>query len=203
MSATVLDRRGEAEVAGRREAFLKWQCRVRQIAMREAMGRPDDAVMPAVTLPGESEPLGHVITVMSKAPAFSMTPELRHLAKSTHDPAQRREKAVRLFSAAYYQRPREFSDLLTATFPASSKGGAAIRAAGRCMLTFDAYGQLWKLDCEVSLLAPRHPLHDATWWHNQLFNPSLAADTTILAFGPDWRTAQCEPDPTRGNMRMT
>ena len=203
MSTTVLDRREEAAAAARREAFLKWQCRVRQIAMREAMGRPDEAVMPAVTLPGDSAPLGHVITVMSKAPAFSMTPELRHLAKSTHDPAQRREKAVRLFSAAYYQRPGEFSDLLTATFPASSKGAAAIRSAGRCMLTFDAYSQHWQLDCEVGVLAPRHPLHDATWWHNQLFNPSLSADTVILAFDPDWHTARAEPDPGAGRIRMT
>ena len=199
MSTTLLDRRVEAASATRREAFLKWQCRVRQIAMREAMGRPDGAVMPAVTLPGGSEPLGHVITVMSKAPAFSMTPELRHLAMSTHDPAERREKAVRLFSAAYYQRPREFSDQLTATFPATSKGAAAILTACHCTLTFDAYGQLWWFDCEVAVLAPRHPLYDATWWHNRLFNPSLSADTVILAFAPDWRTARAEPDPAAGN----
>ena len=195
MGATVLDRREEAEAAVMRDAFLRWQCRVRQISMREAMGRPDDAVMPAVTLPGEDESLGHVITVMSKAPAFSKVPELRHIVKSTHDPAQRREKGVRLFSAAYYQQPREFADLLTATFPAASKGAASIRGAGRCKLTFDAYAQRWELDCGVTLLTPRHPLHEATWWHNQLFNPSLSAETQILAFEPVWRTALAEPDP--------
>ena len=37
-----------------RDSFLRWQCRVRQIAMREASGRPDDAVTPALTLPGQA-----------------------------------------------------------------------------------------------------------------------------------------------------
>ena len=51
-----------------RDSFLRWQCRVRQIMMRDGRGRPGDAVMPAVTLPGDDAPMGHIITVMSKVP---------------------------------------------------------------------------------------------------------------------------------------
>jgi hypothetical protein len=29
-----------------KDAFLRWQCRVRMMAMRDKQGRPDDAVMP-------------------------------------------------------------------------------------------------------------------------------------------------------------
>ena len=29
-----------------KQAFLKWQCRVRQMAMRDNFGRPDDGITP-------------------------------------------------------------------------------------------------------------------------------------------------------------
>ena len=129
-----------------RDHFLGWQCRVRQLMMREAAGRPGDAVMPALTLAGAREPIGHVITVMSKSPRYSKTPELKHMARRTNDPAQRREAALAYLSEAYYQKPAEFSDMLTATFPPGSPGAATIREAGRVTLTFAAYSQRYDLD---------------------------------------------------------
>jgi len=178
-----------------REAFLKWQCRVRQISMRENMGRPDDACTPELTLAGDSEPLGHVITVMSKLPAFSKTPEFKHMVKRTHDPAQRRDKAIELFSETYYQKGREFSDILTATFPPDSEGALKIRRAGECTLTFDAYNQRYELQCKVWRLARKNPLYQATWWHNQLFNPGLSGEAVILGFEPDWDASSADPSP--------
>ena len=97
--------------------------------MREDMGRPGGAIIAALTLACETQPMGHVITLMLKAPAYSKTPEMRHIAASTYDPAQRREKALELFSDTYYQNPREFSDVLTTIFPPHSPGAAAICAA--------------------------------------------------------------------------
>ena len=105
-----------------RKAFLRWQCRVRQMSMREQDGRPDDAIMPSVTLPGDDAPMGHIITVMSKSPGYSVTAELVHMSAKTNDPAQRRENALRFLSAGYYQKGEEFSDILTATFPPGSPG---------------------------------------------------------------------------------
>ena len=169
-----------------RNAFLRWQCRVRQIAMRENMGHPDDAITPALTLPGETEPTRHIITVLSKAPPFSTTPELQHMFRCTHDPAQRREKAIRFFAEIYYQKAREFSDILTATFPPVSPGAADISAAGNCALTFEAYGQRYDLLCKVWTLDKTNPLYQATWWHNMLFNPNMHPNTLIIGFEPDW-----------------
>jgi len=173
--------------------FLRWQCRVRQIAMRESMGRPDDAVTPALTPAGYAEPMGHIITVMSKWGAYSKTPELKHMVKRTHDPAQRRDKAIQFFSETYYQHAKEFSDALTATFPAASPGAQKIAAAKECTLSFDAYNQRFDLVCKVSTLAATHPLFQATMWHNLLFNPSLSPDTQVLAFEPDWDRSTAEP----------
>ena len=177
-----------------RKAFLKWQCRVRQIAMRDNHGRPDDAITPALFLPGEAEPMGHIITLLNKSPGYSVTPELLHMAKKTNDPAQRRDQAIRFFSATYYQKAAEFSDILTATFPPGSPGAAAIREAETVRLRFDAYAQVFDLNCRVWKLAPHNPLHQATFAHNQLFNPALAPDTEVLGFEPDWDASTSEPE---------
>lgn len=169
--------------------FLKWQCRVRQLAMRDADGRPDDAISPAVILPGESEALGHIITVLNKSPGHSETPELEFMAAKTNDPAQRRDQAIRYLSATYYQKASEFSDILTATFPPGSEGASRLRAADRVTLVFEAYAQRYELDCKVWKLTSRNPLHRSTMAHNRLFNPGLPGDTVVLAFEPDWNNS--------------
>ena len=132
-----------------RLAFLKWQCRVRQVAMRDNHGRPDDSITPALFLPGETEPMGHIITLLNKSPGYSVTPELLHMAKKTNDPAQRRDQALQFFSATYYQKAAEFSDILTATFPPGSPGAATIRGAENVRLRFEAYTQVFDLTCKV------------------------------------------------------
>ncbi|MFC6486972.1 hypothetical protein [Nitratireductor sp. GCM10026969] len=169
-----------------RDAFLKWQCRVRQIAMRDNEGRPDAGIMPAVYLPGEPEPMSYIITILNKAPVHSATPELEHMSAKTNDPARRRDQAVEYLSASYYQKASEFSDMLTATFPAHSPGAAAIHTAGRVRLVFDAFAQRFELSCKVRRLAPGDPMYKATVAHNRLFNPALPAGTEVLGFEPDW-----------------
>lgn len=176
-----------------RKAFLRWQCRVRQMSMRDHDGRPDDAIMPAVILPDQDEPMGHIITVMNKSPAYSVTSELVHMAAKTNDPAQRRDTAIRFLSAGYYQNAVEFSDILTATFPSGSEGAAQIHQAGQCRLTFDAYAQQFDLTCKVWRLAPHNLLHQATVAHNKLFNPALPPDTEVLGFEPDWKNSSSDP----------
>jgi len=172
-----------------RQQFMKWQCRVRQLAMRDNHGRPDDAITPEVLITGEDAPMGHIITVMNKAPAYSLTAELQHMARKTHDPAQRREQALQFLSATYYQKQHEFSDILTATFLGDSKGAEKLHKAKNCTLTFDAYAQRFDLKCTVWRLADHNPLYQATLAHNQLFNPAIAPDTIILGFEPDWQAS--------------
>lgn len=185
----------DADADALRRAFLGWQCRVRQLMVREALGRPDDGVMPAVHLGDGDEPVGHIITVLSKAPAFSKVPEMRHIAQRTNDPAQWREDALKLLAEAHYQHADEFSDMLTATFPPDSPGAARLRAAQRVRLVFEAYRQRYELWCRVWRLAEHNPGYQATWWHNILFNPSLPRGTVVLGFQPDWAASSADPDP--------
>lgn len=177
-----------------RKGFLKWQCRVRQMAMRDADGRPDDAIMPRVFLPGSDEPFGHIITILNKAPGYSVTAEMTHMAAKTNDPAQRRDQALQFFSATYYQRAADFSDLLTATFPPASPGAARLREAGTVRLVFEAYAQTFDLTCKVWRLAAHNPLYQATMAHNRLFNPALPPDTEVLGFEPDWDASSSVPE---------
>lgn len=177
-----------------RKAFLRWQCRVRQTAMRDNEGRPDDGIIPAVYLADESEPMGHIITLLNKSPAYSVTAELVHMSAKTNDPAQRRDQAIRFFSAAYYQKAGEFSDILTATFPPESPGAARLRAADTVRLVFEAYAQRFDLTCKVWRLVDRNPLYQSTIAHNALFNPSLHPETVVLGFEPDWQASSSDPE---------
>jgi len=195
MQGSIAGSPGMAGAHPLRGAFLRWQCRVRQMMMRAEMGRPGDAIMPALTLPGAGEAMGQIITVMSRNPAHSRIPEMRHIATRTRDPAAIRDDALKLFSAAYYQKADTFSDILTATFPPGSDGAQTIRRAGRCTLTFEAFAQRWEIECRVWKLAAKNPLWQATYWHNALFNPSLPLDTVILGFEPDWAASSADPSP--------
>ncbi len=176
-----------------RDQFLRWQCRTRLLVMRDGQGRPDAPIMPDVFLPGEEETIGAVITILNKLPSYSVTPELLHMARKTNDPAQMRNQALQFFSATYYQKHREFSDILTATFQPGSPGAAKIREADRCTLVFEAYSQKFTLDCKVWRLAPHNALHEATMAHNRLFNPDLPAETVVLGFEPDWVASSATP----------
>lgn len=176
-----------------RDAFLRWQCRVRQMAMRDGGGMPDAGVMPTVLVGGQEA--GKIITVMNKLPAYSRTPEMQHMVKQTFDPAQRRSKAIELFSETYYQKAREFSDILCAVFQPGSQGAETLRKAGQVVLVFDHLNQRFEIPAKPWKLTRKNAYFQATWWHNHLFNPDLSEDVVILGFEPDWPAARATPSP--------
>ena len=149
-----------------RTAFLKWQCRVRQISMRDNHGRPDDAITPALILKGETEPMGHVITILNKSPGYSVTPEMLHMAAKTNDPAQRREQAIRFLSASYYQKGKRVLRYPDGDVPARLTGcgdGAGSRRRSAGILA--PYAQTFDLDVqslEACTSQPAFPGDDGT-----------------------------------------
>ena len=173
-----------------RESFLGWQCRARRSAMRQAGGRPNGAVVPRLRFAGEDDTGQPVVTVLCRRPERSVTPELRHMAKRTQDPAERREHAVRFFAAGFFSSWRDFSDTLTASFGPGSPTALRIAEAGECRLEFDAFAHRFGLECRAGRLGREHPFWAATWWHNQLFNPALHPQAEIIGFEPDWRRSQ-------------
>ena len=176
-----------------KDKFIKWQCHTRQMMMRDNQGRPDAAIMPEVYLAGQDVSLGALITILNKLPTYSQTPEMLHMARKTNDPAQARSQAIQFFSATFYQKFRQFSDVLSATFPPGSGGAAQLMEAGSCRLVFEAYAQRFDLDCTVTPLAQQSALYQATMAHNRLFNRGLSSETIVLGFEPDWEKSTATP----------
>ncbi|MDX1431786.1 MAG: hypothetical protein R3286_04990 [Gammaproteobacteria bacterium] len=176
-----------------RRAFLGWQCRIRQLAVRRDGGRPSPGMRPLARI-GERA-LGPVVVLMNKREPEAYTAELRHMRRRSNDPAERYASALAFLSAAYYQRPEEFSDRLTALFAAGSARARALGEAGHCLLEFDQYAQAFTLPCAVRDLDPDDPAWLATYWHNSLFNADIPGAIAVLEFAPDWRTASATPAP--------
>ena len=176
-----------------RDSFLRWQCRIRQIAMRSHDGRPSAGMTPLLSAADPNASGARIITVLCKRPEHSVTMEFRHMARRTHDPAERRDSALEFFAERYYQTAGEFSDTPTASFAPDSATAEALLSDRECRLAFEQFSQRFELHCTVRRLSRHNPLREATFWHNFLFNPRLDADCIILGFEPDW--AQSEADP--------
>lgn len=176
-----------------RHGFLGWQCRLRQLAVRQHSGKPTPGMCPVLHVAGRE--IGPVTVVLNKVDHQQDLSQFRFMAKRTHDPRERFKAAVDYLSATYFQTPASFTDCLTALFgPEATLPG---RIAGRddCMLAFTQFSQSFQLPCTATLLPADTPAYQATYWHNVLFNPATPGDARILAFTPDWARAQADPPP--------
>jgi len=169
-----------------RDAFLGWQVRVRQFAVRRDGGRPGPGATPSVwTLEGAELATGIVTVLVERDPRLS-TDTFRQIYRRTHDPAERRAAALETMAGEFFQQPEKFSDALTALFLPGSTLAERLIAENDCRLVFDDGATRFILTCRTEELAQDHPFHQATWYHNAMFNPNLPAAPQMLAFPPDW-----------------
>jgi hypothetical protein len=179
-----------------RDHFLGWQCRIRQIAMRQDGGRPSTGMRPRV-LTSLGRELSPALTVLlvPQEPEES-TAFLRFQVQKSRDPREVYEKGLAFLQAEYFQQPKEFSDRLTAVLPEDSALAEALVNEGTCVLEFDQFRQFYRLTCSAFELDASDPLRDASIWHNRIFNPSLPDDVRVLAFRPNWTVAEARPEPS-------
>jgi hypothetical protein len=178
-----------------RDHFLGWQCRIRQIAMRQEGGRPSPGMRPRVlTMLGRELSPALTVLIVPKEPAES-TAFFKFQVQKTPDPRDVYERGLAFLQADYFQQPREFSDTLTAVLTERSGIAAALLAEGTCVLEFEQFRQFYRLPSAVFALPADDPAREATLWHNRLFNPSLPDDVRVLAFRPDWVKAEARPRP--------
>ncbi len=175
-----------------RSQFLAWQCLVRQRAMRVGDGRPTSGMCPHLSLADGGSYSGQVTLLIIRAEAAHDVSQFRHMVQKTHDPADRYKAAIKYLSATYYQKPQEFSDEMTGLFSAEGLLARALCARGSCILEFSQFGSRYRLPCSVRELEENTQAHEATYWHNRLFNSRIPADIKILGFLPDWRDATFE-----------
>ena len=124
-----------------RDDFLAWQCRIRQIAMRQDGGRPSPGMRPRVR-DGSGRELSPALTVLivPRDPAES-TDFFRFQVLKTPDPRDLYERALTYLQADYFQQPAEFGDVLTAVLPRKVRACSApysrwtMRAGVRAVLT--------------------------------------------------------------------
>jgi hypothetical protein len=173
-----------------RDDFLGWQCRIRQIAMRQDGGRPSQGMRPRV-LDATGRELSPALTVLivPRDPAES-TDFFRFQVMKHADPRDLYQRALNYLQADYFQRPAEFGELLTAVLPPGSEVAARLLDDGRCVLAFEQFSQRYRLPCAAFEAETGEAIREATLWHNRLFNPSLPDDVLVLGFRPNWKSAE-------------
>jgi hypothetical protein len=173
-----------------RDEFIAWQCRIRQIAMRQEGGRPSPGMRPRV-LDMSGREIAQALTVLLiKRDPSESTDFFRFQVMKTADPRDLYERALGYLQADYFQQPAEFGDVLTAVLAPQSELAAKLIQDGRCVLSFEQFSQRYRLRCAVFETEPGEAIREATLWHNRLFNPSLPDDVSVLGFRPDWKSAE-------------
>lgn len=177
-----------------RDHFLAWQCRIRQIAMRQDGGRPSPGMRPRVLVAGREIAPALTVLMVLKEPEDS-TALFRFQVEKTSDPREVYQKGLALLQGDHFQTPGDFADKMTALLPKESTVAAKLGRARECVLEFDQFAQHYRLPCKVSRLRASDPAYQATLWHNRLFNPSLGDDVQVLSFKPEWGRGQATPKP--------
>ena len=175
-----------------REEFLAWQCRIRQIAMRQDGARPSPGMRPRLLDQAGRDMVPALTVLMIPRDPSESTAFFRFQVMRSADPRELYERALSFLQADYFQRPASFSDQLLAVLPEGSEIAAALTAQGRCILAFEQFSQAYRLPCAVSALQPGDAARDAAIWHNRLFNPALPETVHVVAFQPDWASAKAE-----------
>jgi len=176
----------EPAAAALRHDFIAWQCRIRQLAVRQFGGRPSSGMRPrALTPTGDEIAAAITVLIVETDPADS-TKLFRHQYLKTQDANERYDKILELLAGSYFQTPADFSDVMTALFAAGSTTAARLLTHGHCQLEIEQYTQAYRLPCPARSLPAANAFHQATLAHNRLFNPSLPPDVRVLSFTPDW-----------------
>ena len=181
-----------------RAEFIGWQCRLRQLAARRDGGRPSAGMRPRVTTPEGDELAPAVVTLITESEPEKSTQLFRYQYLKTHDPNEHHDQLLEFLQGSYFQAPARFSDVLTALFGPDSALVLRLLGHGRCVLEFEQHTQGYRIPCVIAKLPAAHPRHQATYWHNRLFNHALPVEVEVLAFTPAWAHAsgyRCEPEP--------
>ena len=172
-----------------RDHFLTWQCRIRQIAMREGEGRPSQGMRPRVLDADGHEISAGIIVLLVREDSFESTEFLKFQVQKHNDPQDVYKKALIFLQSTHYHRAAEFSDEMTGLFGSDSVLADRMLSGGKTVLEFTQFNQTYKIPCQTRLLAEDEDTYQATLWHNRVFNPNIGADIQIVGFQPDWAEA--------------
>lgn len=175
--------------------FLGWQCRIRQLSARAYGGAPLSGMRPRVlTKTGEELMSAMTVLILPKVPETS-TAYLRFQVQKTHEASKVYEAGVKYLAESHFQEPDLFSEEMTALFQEGSPIAERMWALRECLLDFEQSAQRFAMFCRVRTLKASEAAHQATLWHNRIFNPNVPNRAVILGFRPDWKSVHAEPMP--------
>lgn len=158
--------------------------------MREQGGRPSTGMSPRVLTESGQERLPALTVLLEPEEPKESTAFFRFQVMKSADPRETYEKALRFLQSEYYQDSKEFSDRLLTVLPPESPLAGELTGAGRCVLDFSQGRHNFRLPCKVKVLKASSANREAAIWHNRVFNPALPDGVQIIAFKPDWKTAE-------------
>ena len=172
-----------------RNHFLTWQCRIRQIAMREQEGRPSQGMRPRVAAADGEQLSAGIIVLLVREDSFESTEFLKFQVQKYNDPQDVYKKALIFLQSTHYHRAAEFSDEMAGLFSKGSELVQHMMSDGNVTLEFSQFSQTYRIPCKTRLLDPDEAAYEATLWHNRVFNPNIGSDIEIVGFRPDWGAA--------------
>ncbi len=172
-----------------RNHFLTWQCRIRQIAMREQEGRPSQGMRPRVVAADGKQLSAGIIVLLVREDPFESTEFLKFQVQKYNDPQDVYKKALIFLQSTHYHRAAEFSDEMTGLFSKGSTLVERMLGDNKVTLEFGQFSQTYSIPCRARLLDADDAAYQATLWHNRVFNPNIGADIEVVGFQPDWEQA--------------
>lgn len=169
--------------------FVAWQCRIRQVAVRNHDGMPMPAMRPRVSTRKGEMIAPAMLVLLVPHDAGPSRAFLRFQMQKTADHQQTRDAVVKYFAGEFYQLPELFNDEMTAVFAPKSAVAERMAKLKEVLLDFEQYNQTYRMFCKVRVLVPKDDIHDFSLWHARAFNPNIPGDSMVLGFRPDWRSA--------------
>jgi hypothetical protein len=181
-----------------RDYFLGWQCRLRQIAVREMGGMPTPGMRPAVWSKKGDLVTDAMTVQLAEHHPRETTAFFRFQIQKTNEQQKVRDAALRFLGAEYFQQPELFTGEMTALFAPESELAARMLKLKEVLLDFEQYSQRFRMFARVRLLKDGDAHREATIWHNRLFNPRVPGEAMVLAFRPVWKSVEADPWPASG-----
>src|SRR5262245_19360771 len=137
-----------------RDYFLGWQCRLRQMAMRDYGGEPLPGMRPKVSAKTGRIIAPAIIVLLIEREPRASTGFLKFQVQKNNEAERAFEAGVKYLGEDYYQRPEMFSDEMTAVFAAQSPVAQATVRACEVLFDFAQFSQTFRMFCRVRLLKP-------------------------------------------------
>ena len=116
--------------------FIIWQCSLRQRNFRMFSGKPSNGTIASFSDIKSNKELGDVRSILLENNCSNTSKMFEFMHKQTHDPETRFDKAVKFFSAEYYNTPKNFDGSFTATLNYQSKIGKKLLKTQKSNIQF-------------------------------------------------------------------